>query len=162
MPVSFTCRPVLLQGLCRSASSAGLFYYKACAGQLHLPACFCYNGLVLPCHALSACLYLDPMPAGPSLHLPPFITMCARIIARAAGTALKAAAPWDCTGSLCTVLAIHPSIYSVACVCLRQCPFSVLQGLPCRQPHTETAFVQPVHRFMFTAPIQGGVHYLCA
>jgi len=25
----------------------------------------------------------------------------------------------------------------------------VLQGLPCRQPHTGTALVQPVHRFVF-------------
>ena len=45
------------------------------------------------------------------------------------------------------------------CVCLRQCPSSVLQGLPCRQPHTGTALVQPVHRLCLLASsssFQGG------
>ena len=52
----FICRLCLLQGLCRSASPAGPF---------------CYNGLVLPCHALSACLCLDPMPASSCVAFAP-------------------------------------------------------------------------------------------
>ena len=155
-----------------------LFATRQEAGQLHLPAVFaarsvpvgssagcfttrpvpvsfttgpfCHNGLVLPCHALPACLCHDPMPAALVSYLPLFITMCARIIALAAGlpcrqphhgTALVARAP-------CLFASIHPSIHPpfIACVCLRQCPFSVLQGLPCRQPHMETTLVEPVHR----------------
>ena len=65
-PASFTCQPVVLDRLFRMA---------------------------LPCHALFACLCHNPMPATlvcvcPCVHS---ITMCARIIAQAAGTALQAA-----------------------------------------------------------------------
>ena len=61
--VCFTARPVpvihlpavLLQGLCRS------FHLPAVVTTRPVPVSFttgpfCYNGLVLPCHALSACL----------------------------------------------------------------------------------------------------------
>ena len=79
-----------------------------------MPACLCYNGLFRPCHALSACLCLDPMPASPCvLHLPlyPSITMCPRIIAQVAGTALQAAPP--------TIVFACVSAHSVFC---RDCP----------------------------------------
>jgi len=102
----FATRPVPAAFVCR------LPYYKACAGQLRLPAVFaarpvpvgssagcfttrpvpvsfttglfCYNGLAMPClpaFAMTPCLLA-------LVHLPPFIAMCTRIIARAAGTAL--------------------------------------------------------------------------
>ena len=119
---------VLLQGLCRSASPAGPF---------------CYNGLVLPCHALSACLCL-PLPAFalapcplPLLHLPIFIHYHVRQDHRVCCR--------DCpVGSRITGLhwqpvhrVFHPSI---PCLCLLAPGSSrVLQGLPCRQPHHGTA-----------------------
>ena len=143
----FTCRLCLLQGLCRSVHLPAVFYYKACAGQFTCRLCFttrpvpvscttglfCYNGLVLPCHALSAWLCLGPMPARPSLHLPHFVHYHVRQDHRASCR--------DCpVGSRNTGLHWRP-VHRF--VCLRQCPFGVLQGLPCRQPQHGTALVQP-------------------
>ena len=72
-PVSFECRPVL--------------------------CCSCWSVFAMPCicHALFACLCLDPMPASPLLHCPcvTISTMCARTIHLQcfARTALQAATP---------------------------------------------------------------------
>ena len=98
-PASFTCRPV-----CDTA---------ACAG------------LCRPCHALSACLCLDPMPASPCLRLPHSIHYHVRQDHRASCGDCPAGSPAD-----------H-------CVCLRRCPSSILQGLPCRQLHHGTALSSP-------------------
>ena len=127
-------------------SSAGCVCCKACAGHFvcwlfatrPVPVSFatgpfCYNGLVLPCHALSACLCLDPMPASPfcsfaSIHY--HVRQNHRACCR------------DCpVGSRITglhwrpvhrVVCIHPSIHPpfIACVslsqhhslCRRDCP----------------------------------------
>ena len=84
----FAARPVPV------GSSAGCFCYEACAGHF-----ICRPVLLQrPCFALPCRL--------PLLHLPHFcplfITMCARIIAQAARTALLAGATRDCTGGPCT------------------------------------------------------------
>ena len=116
------------QGKVLATSSAGCFCCKACAGRitcrlfllrglcrpLHLPA-VCYNGLVVPCHALSACLCHGPMPAALVSLLPLFcfafpplfITMCARFIGQAARTALLAAATRDCICAAHAPFVVH-------------------------------------------------------
>ena len=115
-PANIICRLFLLQGLCRSDHLPAVCY-KACAGHIvcrlfatrPVPVSFatgpfCYNGLVLPCDALSACLCLDPMPAALVLHLPIFCSLpCAPGSSRVLqglpcrqphhGTALAARAP---------------------------------------------------------------------
>ena len=58
-----------------------------------------------------------------------------------AGTALQAATPRDCIEQPVHRV-LHPSIHSFF-VFLRQCPSSVLQGLPCRQLHHGTALGSP-------------------
>ena len=72
------------------------------AGQLHLPACFCYNGLCRPYLAMP-CLpafALTPCLLALVLHLPHFtITMCPRIIAQVAGE-IKAHEPCSFLGVL--------------------------------------------------------------
>jgi len=152
---------VLLQGLCRSfhlpavfaarpvpvGSSAGCFTTRPVPVSFATGP-FCCNGLVLPCHALSACLCHDPMPA-----------------------ALVAFAP------------VHCHVRQDHRACCRDCPvgsritglhwqpvhrlfaasesWRVLQGLPCRQPHMEIAFMQPVHRLCSLRSFQGGGLGLC-
>ena len=108
------------------------------AGKLHMPACLCCSGLFRPCHALSACLCLDPMPVSPWLHLPlcPSNTMCTRIIAQVAGTALQAVPP--------TIVFACVSAHSVFC---RDCPAgSRTRGLHWCRPCTICVCLRhPVH-----------------
>ena len=108
---NFICRLCLLQGLCRLLRLLAVCY-EACAGHF---ICRLFATTALLCHAIP-CLpafalapFLLPLvhfcPCS-VLHFPPtplFITMCARIIAQAARTALLAAATRACTGGPCTV-----------------------------------------------------------
>ena len=69
LPAVFAARPVPV------GSSAGCFTARLVSVSF-TTGLFCYNGLVMPCHALSACLCHDPMPAAlvafapflPSIH----------------------------------------------------------------------------------------------
>ena len=97
----FTARPV------PAGSSAGCLL-QGLYRPFHLPAVFACNGPILPCLACPplpchACCPRSFCPCS-ILHfpLPLFITMCARIIAQAARTALLAAATRACIGGLCT------------------------------------------------------------
>ena len=86
------------------------------AGQLHLPACLYYSGLFQPClampclpaSALTPCLLALVSCICPCI---PSITMCARMIAQVAGTALQAAPP--------TIVFACVGAHSVFC---RDCP----------------------------------------
>jgi len=124
-----------------------------------MPACLCYSGLFRPCfsrprlpafaltpcllalvcHALSACLCLDPMPASPCLHRPiPSITMCPRIIAQVAGTALQAAAHGDC---------IEQPMHRFVFACISTIQYS--EGTALQAAAHGDCIEQPVHRFVF-------------
>ena len=130
---------------CAGHFTCRLFYCKAYGGQLHLPAVLlqglcrsasppaCFATTALSCLALSACLCHDPMPASLVAFAP--IHYQVRQDHRASCR--------DCpVGSRTTGLHWQPMHRFV---CLRRCSFTVLQGLPCRQPHHGTA-LQPVHR----------------
>ena len=101
------------------------------AGQLRMPACLCYSGLFRPCLA---------MPCLPASALTPCLLALVFVFAP---VSIHYHVRQDHRASCGDCPAGSPADH---CVCLPQCPSSVLQGLPCRQPHTGTALVQPVHR----------------
>ena len=139
------CRLFLLQGLCRS------FHLPAVFATRPVPVSFatgpfCYNGLVLPCHALPACLCHDPMPAA-LVAFAPFLPPVPYHVRQDHRASCR-----DCpVGSRNTGLHWRPVHRLFATsdrrACCRDCPVgSRITGLHWR----------PVHRFLFTALISKG------
>jgi len=104
---------VLLQGLCRPDRLPAVFLLQSLCRPVHLPAVFACNGLPLPCHAYCPHPFLPPFYFAFPFPHPLFITMCARIVAQFARTALLAATTQACSGGRAPCLrpSIHPSIH---------------------------------------------------
>ena len=139
-------RPTSSAGCCFAERPANcwLFVLRGLCRADHLPAVFACSGLVL--RALFACLLAFAMPCPlPFSSVAPFILLCpppcsfhvCRNPRKASVCKLQELSRWQ-QQRWSAVAARAPH-------CIHP-PFPVLQGLPCRQPHQGTAFVQPMRR----------------